>query len=166
MAGQATSQGVAERAARLRAERHAEHRAPESLALVTFRLGNESYAVPADHARGIIARQAIVPIPSTPPHVLGVTSFRGEILPVFDLKVMLGLSQQPATPEYFVIARPGADSAALGCDSCPDIVQVLADDIKPPRSTMASPTAHYLQGHVVVRGGLIGVLDVNKVLQC
>jgi purine-binding chemotaxis protein CheW len=166
MAGQATSQGIVGRAARLRAERHAEHRAPESLALVTFRLGHESYAVPADHARGIIAGQPIIPIPATPPHLLGVTSFRGEILPVFDLKVMLGLSEQPAPPEYLLIARPGADSAALGCDSCPDIVHVLADDIKPPRSTMASPAARYLQGHVVVRGGLIGVLDIDKVLQC
>jgi len=166
MATDGTSQAIVERAERLRAEQRAAQRRPELIALVTFRLGHEAYAVPAEQVRGVIARQPIVRIPSTPMHLLGVTNFRGEILPAFDLRVLLGLAQAPSEPEYLVIARPGADSAALGCDSCPDVVQVVADDIKPARSTVGSTVARYLAGHVVARQGAIAVLDVDKVLQC
>jgi len=166
MVAQEANQAVLERAERLRAEQRAAERKSELVALVTFRLGRESYALPADQVRGAIACQSLVPIPSTPPHLLGITNFRGEILPVFDLGVLLGLASEPGEPAYFLIARPGADSAALGCDSCPDIVEVPGDDIKPPRSTIASPAAPYLRGQVLVRDHALGVLDMDKVLAC
>jgi purine-binding chemotaxis protein CheW len=166
MAAPGTNQALVERAERLRAESRATEHDPEVLALVIFRLGSEIYALPADQVRGVVAKQPIVPIPSTPPHLLGVTHFRGEILPVFDLKVLFGLAATPGAPEYLIIARPGADSAALGCDSCPDIVQVPADEIKAPGSTLGSPVARYLRGNAVGRDGAISVLDVEKVLQC
>jgi chemotaxis signal transduction protein len=166
MAAPMTNQAVVERAERLRAEQRAAQRKSESIALVTFRLGRDIYALPATQVTGVLAGQPLVPIPSTPDHLLGVTHFRGEILPVFDLKVMLGLTETPAAPDYLLIARPGADTAALGCDSCPDIVHVLTDDIKPPRSASGSDVDRYLQGHVLVREGVVGVLDIDKVLQC
>lgn len=166
MATPPTNQAVVERAERLRAERRGAQRKSESLALVTFRLGGDLYALPATQVTGVIARKPIVPIPSTPAHLLGVTHFRGEILPVFDLKVLLGLAQEPGAPDYLLIARPGADTAALGCDSCPDIVHILADDMKTARPATASPLDRCLQGHVLVRDGVINVLDADKVLQC
>jgi len=166
MAAPGTNQALVERAERLRAEQRATQRRSELLTLVTFRLGGDIYALPADQVRGVITKQPIVPIPSTPPHLLGVTHFRGEILPVFDLKVLLELTQSPGDPEYLIIARPGADSAALGCDSCPDIVQLLADEIKAPGSTLGPQAARYLRGTAVVREGAISLLDVDKVLQC
>ena len=159
------NQAVVERAERLRAEQRASQRKSDAIALVTFRLGRDIYAVPADQVRGVIARQAVVPIPSTPPHLLGVTNFRGEVLPVFDLHVLLGLTQEPGQPEYFIIGRPGADSAALGSDSCPDIMQVQAEDMEVPTSIVAAPAGRYLRGHFIVEQGLINVLDMDKVLQ-
>jgi len=166
MAASESNQAVIERAERLRAQQRASQHKSELLALVTFRLGPDTYALPADEVRGVIGRQPIVPIPSTPDHLLGVTHFRGEILAVLDLKVLLGLSGAPADPKYLVIARPGADSAALGCDSCPDIVQVPADDIKLPRSAVGSTAARYLRGTAVTAQGVIAVLDIARVLQC
>jgi chemotaxis signal transduction protein len=166
MVAQQPNQAVVERAERLRAERREVERKAELLDLVTFHLGREAYALPADEVRGVVARQEIVPIPSTPAHLLGITNFRGEILPVFDLKVLLGLAAQPDEPQYLLIARPGADAAALGCDDCPDILRVAADDIQPPRSTIAAPEAPYLRGLALVAEGVLRVLDLSKVLQC
>jgi purine-binding chemotaxis protein CheW len=162
---QTSNQAIVERAERLRAEQRTSQRRSEPLALVTFRLGPEVYALPADQVRGVIARQPVVPIPSTPSHLLGITNFRGEVLPVFDLNVLLGLSQEPGQPEYFIIARPGADSAALGCDSCPDIMQVAAEDMDVSQAAAPSPASPYLRGHCVTQQSLINVLDVDKVLQ-
>ncbi|HUT74841.1 MAG TPA: chemotaxis protein CheW [Armatimonadota bacterium] len=165
MAAQQANQAVIERAERLRAEHRAAERKSEMLTLVTFRLGRETYALAAHQVRGVITRQTVVPIPSTPPHLLGITNFRGEILPVFDLTVLLGLGTAPTAPDYLLIARPGPDTAALGCDSCPEVVQIAADEIKPPVSASAAPDARYLRGQALVAGGMLRVLDADQVLR-
>ena len=60
--------------------------------LVTFKLGLEEFAFPMDRVREILRVQRPSEVPGTPKHVLGVLTVRGNILPVIDLRVMLGLS--------------------------------------------------------------------------
>jgi purine-binding chemotaxis protein CheW len=60
--------------------------------LVTFKLGLEEFAFPMDRVREILRVARPSAVPGTPVHVLGVLTVRGNILPVIDLRVMLGLS--------------------------------------------------------------------------
>jgi purine-binding chemotaxis protein CheW len=60
--------------------------------LVTFKLGLEEFAFPMDRVREILRVARPSAVPGTPEHVLGVLTVRGNILPVIDLRVMLGLS--------------------------------------------------------------------------
>ena len=60
--------------------------------LVTFKLGLEEFAFQMERVREILRVQRPSEVPGTPKHVLGVLTVRGNILPVIDLRVMLGLS--------------------------------------------------------------------------
>jgi purine-binding chemotaxis protein CheW len=60
--------------------------------LVTFKLGLEEFAFQMEHVREILRVERPSEVPDTPEHVLGVLTVRGSILPVIDLRVMLGLS--------------------------------------------------------------------------
>ena len=60
--------------------------------LVTFKLGLEEFAFQMERVREILRVQRPNEVPGTPKHVLGVLTVRGNILPVIDLRVMLGLS--------------------------------------------------------------------------
>jgi len=60
--------------------------------LVTFKLGLEEFAFHMDRVREILRVERPSEVPDTPKHVLGVLTVRGKILPVIDLRVMLGLS--------------------------------------------------------------------------
>jgi purine-binding chemotaxis protein CheW len=60
--------------------------------LVTFRLGLEEFAFQMERVREILRVERPSEVPGTPKHVLGVLTVRGNILPVIDLRVMLGLS--------------------------------------------------------------------------
>jgi purine-binding chemotaxis protein CheW len=60
--------------------------------LVTFKLGLEEFAFHMDRVREILRVERPSEVPGTPKHVLGVLTVRGNILPVIDLRVMLGLS--------------------------------------------------------------------------
>jgi purine-binding chemotaxis protein CheW len=60
--------------------------------LVTFKLGLEEFAFHMDRVREILRVERPSEVPDTPKHVLGVLTVRGNILPVIDLRVMLGLN--------------------------------------------------------------------------
>jgi purine-binding chemotaxis protein CheW len=60
--------------------------------LVTFKLGLEEFAFQMERVREILRVERPSEVPGTPKHVLGVLTVRGNILPVIDLRVMLGLS--------------------------------------------------------------------------
>ncbi len=61
------------------------------LQLVSFKLRNEEFAFPMECVREILRVQRISEVPDTPPAMLGILTVRGEILPVIDLRVLLGL---------------------------------------------------------------------------
>lgn len=59
--------------------------------LVAFKLGREEFAFQMDRVREILRVTRPSEVPGSPKHVLGVLTVRGNILPVIDLRVMLGL---------------------------------------------------------------------------
>ena len=60
--------------------------------LVTFKLGLEEFAFHMDRVREILRVERPSEVPGTPKHVLGVLTVRGNILPVIDLRLLLGLN--------------------------------------------------------------------------
>jgi purine-binding chemotaxis protein CheW len=61
------------------------------LELVVFVLAGERYGVESRFVREVARLTRFTPVPGTPPFVLGVTSLRGEILGLFDLRHLLGV---------------------------------------------------------------------------
>ena len=71
----------------------------EESEFLLFELGGERYALEPAWVLGVARLQQLVRVPSAQAHVLGVTEWRGELLPVFSLRRLLeqsdpGLSDQ------------------------------------------------------------------------
>jgi purine-binding chemotaxis protein CheW len=75
---------------------------------LAFLLGDECYGVPIAEVREIVRVPPVTEVPRGGPDLLGVINLRGEVLPVYDLKLKLRLSASPAR-----IAGPDADPGAL-----------------------------------------------------
>lgn len=75
---------------------------------LAFRLADETYAVPIDMVREIVKVPPLTEVPRSGAELLGVINLRGEVLPVYDLKLRLRLAYAPAP-----IAGPDANLAAL-----------------------------------------------------
>lgn len=56
-----------------------------------LRIGDDTYAVPMQTAREVVAAPVVTKLPTAPASVLGVCNVRGEIIPVFDTGVLLGV---------------------------------------------------------------------------
>src|SRR4051794_36714431 len=66
------------------------------LDLLAFRLAGERYAVETRYVQEVV-RLSLTPIPGVPGAVAGVGNLRGEVLVVFDLRPLLGLTRHDAT---------------------------------------------------------------------
>ena len=64
--------------------------------LVVFVLGDQSFAINVDKTREILRWPGVRSIPDAPVALIGITSVRGEVLPMVDLRIFLGIP--PVTP--------------------------------------------------------------------
>ncbi|MBI5548438.1 MAG: chemotaxis protein CheW [Deltaproteobacteria bacterium] len=82
---------LAERARSLASSREEERVARERLEVVAFRVGGERYAVPIGAVDEILDIKGLCPLLGAPHHVLGALVARSRIVPVLDLRQLLGL---------------------------------------------------------------------------
>ncbi len=79
--------------------------APEEIPeeYLAFQLEGECYALPIGGVREISKVPPLTEIPRAEPQLLGLMNLRGELLPVYDIKVRLRLAERPP-----VVAGPDA----------------------------------------------------------
>ncbi len=77
--------------------------------LLAIGVGPHPFAVRLDEILGLYADKAITPLPSPVQDLVGLAGFRGALVPVYDLRALLG---HPATEaaRWLVLVRTGASS--------------------------------------------------------
>ena len=68
-----------------------EERSIREKRFLSFRLGQEEYAFPIEAVREIIRFRLMKDLPEAPPYVRGLITLRNHVLPIFDLRTLLGL---------------------------------------------------------------------------
>jgi hypothetical protein len=81
-----------------------------SVNLLTIRCGGERYAIRLADVRGLYSDRRILALPGPLPELLGVTSFRGQIVPVYQLAALLG-KPAGAAPRWMVLVQVSAPLA-------------------------------------------------------
>lgn len=117
---------ILEERARLLARPLAPPRAEEAtIEVIGFDLAGERYALDADVVREVLPFTDFTALPGVPPHVIGITNLRGEILVVFDLRILFDLPGRGLTdrtrlivcgaegPEFGIVADATRDVSAL-----------------------------------------------------
>jgi purine-binding chemotaxis protein CheW len=77
------------RARALAESRHEERQ--EVLSVLAFQVGGERYAVRIEHVDHVLEARGIASLPGAPGHVLGALVSRSRVVPVLDLRQLLGL---------------------------------------------------------------------------
>jgi chemotaxis signal transduction protein len=126
--------------------------------MLAIRIGDQAHALHLDQIGGLYADRAITPLPSPVAALLGVSSFRGQITPVYDLAVLLG--HPPATvPRWMVLVR-GAHALALAFDQFESHFSAA-----PAQFTGAAPdqARAHLRDLVHGDGALRPILDLDSI---
>ncbi len=123
---------VVDRAAELRARfdrGFAEPPHPGAVAtvdLLAIRLGGAPYALRLGELAGLFADRAVTPLPTEIPALLGVAGFRGAIVPVYDLRRLLGCAAT-APPRWLVVTTQLA--VGFGFDGLDGHLRIPVDAI-------------------------------------
>lgn len=120
---------------------------------VRLRVAREAYAMPVEHVIQVAPIGTVTAVPGSPAHMLGVRNLGGQILPVVDLALLLGIGRT-APPAHLVVAQAAGRQAGLAIDEVNEVGE-LAD---PTETT----TSGLLIGATLAGSELIGVLDVPR----
>ncbi|MFH1772322.1 MAG: chemotaxis protein CheW [Candidatus Omnitrophota bacterium] len=138
----------------------------ESVQLVVFRLSAEFYCVDINNAEAVMRIEDIAYLPEAPNHIAGITNLRGNILSVTNLKVIFGLEEQELTPQSrLVVIRKGQIETGVIVDEVLGVADVNNSQIEPALVTLPAEKAQYIEGQCSVDGKMIGILNVNKILE-
>ena len=103
---------------------------------LTFRLGEEQFAVPILQVRELIGLLPVTPVPGSPAHVKGAINLRGKIIPITDLRRRLGLPKAAAHDRGCIVVteatRAGrAIEMGLLVDAVSEVAMIETDKLQP-----------------------------------
>src|SRR5574343_807420 len=111
-----------------------EHQALEAAApreVLTSRLGAEEYGIDILAVQDIRRFETATRIANAPAHVLGVMNLRGVIVPILDLRRLLGLPAENGTNTVTVVVNVGTRTVGLVVDAVSDVVALAPEQIQP-----------------------------------
>lgn len=107
---------------------------------LVLRVSGERYAIAAEDVLAASALTRLTPLPHAPPELAGLTSRAGRVLPVFDLRAVLGLplATLPEHGRMVVLGTPDAP-VAVTVDAI-DAIETNATEalVEPPSTTSAA----------------------------
>lgn len=138
----------------------------ERIPYLGFRLGDEIYGLPLEQLKEVSRLTRLRRIPGAPPGVAGLVNLRGEIVCALDAREILGLSGgDTAQPGFFLALRGFTDPLGLLVDSIADIYAIDPGEIEPPPATWSADRAVYFLGTARVADGLMGLLDLDRLVK-
>jgi purine-binding chemotaxis protein CheW len=135
---------------------------------VTFKLGDECFAVEVSRAREILDFREVTRVPQTPKFMLGVINLRGNVVPVIDMRLKLGMPATEKTIDTCIIVmelRIDGEVLIVGAlaDSVQEVSEFQSDMIEPPPRIGSRLNTQYLKGMRNVDDQFVIILDIDRV---
>ena len=138
---------------------------PEAVdAYILCDVAGTAYAVDSREVEQLEMVGALTAVPNAPPYVEGVTSSRGKVIPVVNLRARFGFPRVAADPRSrIIVTRTDGRTIGLLVDSAREFTRIPADAVqRAPDALDAS--APYLRGVARLGDRLVLVVDVRTLL--
>ena len=130
---------------------------------VGFVVGDVEYAVAIAKVKEIARPMPVVPLPHPPVAVAGVADFRGEVIPVVELRARFGLASADATRKTkWIVVDAAGRFIALVVDAVTEVFGTGGAELRPAPSLGGREDLRGLAGVTGHGGGLVFVLDTDK----
>lgn len=135
------------------------------LELLSFRVGEQEYAVDIMSVREIRGWTKATPLPHSPHFVRGVINLRGTVLPIIDLAARLGQNMtETSARNVFIVVQSRDEVVGLLVDAVSDILSVTVEDLQAPPEMAADSNNTFVSALTIVEDRMLRVLDLRSAL--
>ena len=140
----------------------------EEQRVIAFMLNEELIGINIKNVTKISKRLDITPVPKTPEHILGVMNLRGNIVPVVNLKKMLGLpNDEEKDQEFILIIDSAIGNIGLLIDQVVGAITIDEEEIQPAPINSLGIDSKFITGVIITKEeygskNLLILLDIDK----
>jgi purine-binding chemotaxis protein CheW len=145
-----------------------ETNANSSQQYVTFSLGEELFGVEVARTREILSLTPVTKVPQTPGYLLGVINLRGQVVPVVDMRLKLGLPAGAETEDTCIIVVDvlvDGETITVGAlaDAVREVMDIRSDQIEPPPRLGTRLNTEFINGMGKVDEQFMILLNIDKI---
>ena len=137
----------------------------EAIQYIKSEVGEEFYGVDISIIDNIVRMQRITRVPNVAPYIKGVINLRGEIVPIMNLRLKMGLEEieYSKTTRIIIIKTENFGKIGLIVDAVKEVVALEEDQLEklPYDNTEEN---HFVSAVGKVDNTLVSVLDLGVVL--
>ncbi len=132
---------------------------------IKVKMGDEMYGIDIKHIDNIVRMQNITRVPKVPAYIKGVINLRGEVIPVFNLRLKMGMEEVEETKKFrIIILKLDGSYVGLIVDEVREVITLQNDLTEKVYRDPSDPTQNFLLGVGKDGDNLISLLDVNEVV--
>jgi purine-binding chemotaxis protein CheW len=135
---------------------------------VTFSLCEELFGVEVSRTREILSLTPVTSVPQTPEYLLGVINLRGQVVPVVDMRLKLGLTAGADTEDTCIIVvdvQVDGEVITVGAlaDAVREVIDIRSDQIEPPPRLGTRLNTEFINGMGKVDEQFMILLNIDKI---
>ncbi|WP_433935837.1 MULTISPECIES: chemotaxis protein CheW [Sorangium] len=132
---------------------------------VVLKVADTEYAISAADVLHMESFTGATRVPGTRPYVGGLIQIRGRVVPVVDLRARFGLPTiEPTLDSRVIVVQSGGRTVGLLVDSAREVVNIAADELRPPPEVMTEESAGFVRAVAKLGKRLVMLVDVGKVI--
>lgn len=140
----------------------------ETRQYLTFKLGDEIFALDVAQVREILDYTTITKVPQTPEYMRGVINLRGSVVPVVDMRLKFGMSRTERTVNTCIqVVEVTLDNerTVLGAlvDSVQEVFELEPDQVEPAPRIGTRLRTDFIKGMGKRDNQFLMILDIDKV---
>ena len=133
---------------------------------IKVEMGDETFGIDISYVDNILRMQRITRVPNTPDYIKGVINLRGEIVPIMNLRLKMGLEEVEETKATRIIIVKMDQIGKLGfiVDCVKEVISLEEDQMESIKHDSKDETTHFVNAVGKVGDSIISLLDLNTVV--
>ena len=132
---------------------------------IKIKMGDEMFGIDIKYIDNIVRMQSITRVPKVPAYIKGVINLRGEVIPVFNLRLKMGMQEVEETKKFrIIIIKMDGNYVGLIVDEVREVITLQNDLVEKVYRDPNEPTQNFLLGVGKDGDNLISLLDLNEVV--
>lgn len=133
--------------------------------LLIFKLSDEDYAFKVPDLEEILRSQKVTQVPRVEEFIIGITSLRGKMIPLIDLKKRFLLKDGVNRSKAKILILKGKKgSIGVLVDKVIDVARIPAQSIVNPPSHLTESELRFIEGVAFLDGRFISVVRLDEAL--